>query len=49
MKHLVTVTRGLPAKALLEGHPGVVESITGLLKDPLGTLGTHLSKGADAP
>lgn len=47
MKHLQIVTKNTPAKAFLEGHPNLVESITGFLKDPAGTLGVHLDKGAE--
>ena len=48
MKHTVAVTKQTPAQAFLEGHPDLVQSISGFLKDPTGTIGLHLNKGTEA-
>lgn len=43
MKHLTTVTT--PSKACLtEDHPSLMDSITGFLADPAGTIQLHLDK-----
>jgi hypothetical protein len=48
MKHVKTVSSSIPAPAFIQDHPDSVASVTGFLKDPTGTINSHLSKGADA-
>lgn len=45
MKHLKKISN-MPAKALIEGHPGLEDSIKGFLADPIGTIELHLKKPA---
>ncbi len=42
MKHVKRIT--IPAKALALEHPSVVDSIKGLIADPVGTIQLHLKK-----
>ena len=42
MKHVKGLTQ-IPAKALLpEGHPGIVDSLTGLIEMPVEVIQSHL-------
>ncbi len=44
MKHVTRVTR-VPAKAFLPiNHPSILDSISGFLSDPVGTLMLHFDK-----
>lgn len=45
MKHMKAMTKQVPAKAILgEDHPGLKDSVMGLIQDPLGTVRLHLQK-----
>lgn len=45
MKHITKIT--VPAKACVEGHPGIKDSIEGFLADPVGAIMLHLRKNCD--
>lgn len=43
MKHISTITKDAPAKAILGfGHPGLLDSVADFFKDPLGVLQVHI-------
>jgi len=44
MKHLKNVSKRIPARAIIcgEDHPGVKDSVMGLVKDPLGAVLLHV-------
>jgi len=44
MKHMKVVSKRLPAKALLDDHPGLWDSVKGFLQDPIGTIQLHFDK-----
>ncbi|MDX9974414.1 MAG: hypothetical protein RBU21_15625 [FCB group bacterium] len=47
MKHVNTLTKNVPAKALANDHPSLIDSISAFVKDPAGTVGLHLNKGVE--
>lgn len=49
MKHVVTISKHLPAKALLDDHPDLVDSIKGFFEDPIGTIQVHFDKDDGDP
>lgn len=49
MKHLKDISKKVPAPAMIwgEDHPGIKESVMGLVKDPVGTILLHIGWGSD--
>ncbi|HPO15738.1 MAG TPA: hypothetical protein PLI09_20010 [Candidatus Hydrogenedentes bacterium] len=43
MKHMVCVTKDIPAKAI-SGHPSAGDSLKGFFADPIGTIQIHRDK-----
>jgi len=43
MKHLKHISN-MPAKATVEGHPDLKDSINAFIADPVGTIELHLKK-----
>ena len=42
MKHMKNISKARPAKADIFGHPNILESIGGFLKEPLRIIGAHI-------
>ncbi len=42
MKHFSTITKNVPAAALVNEHPAGVPSLIGFLQDPIGVLNAHI-------
>lgn len=41
MRHLSKIGKNLPVMALLEDHPGLLDSLSAFLKDPIGVIRLH--------